>query len=114
MLCCYQAIRTLISHAASDAGHRSPPGLLHRRPRRGPQPHQRPGILFPLSSLTRPSPTWPSRSPATAASSPERPGRRYARETKRPGGRYKTRKPGQTTRLTPLTMIIFWLMPTRL
>ncbi|MGH3468176.1 MAG: hypothetical protein ACRDQF_10645 [Thermocrispum sp.] len=25
---------------------------------------------------------------------PERPGRRYARETKRPGGRYKTRKHG--------------------
>jgi hypothetical protein len=31
---------------------------------------------------------------------PERPGRRYERKTKRPGGRYKTRKPGQTARLT--------------
>ena len=29
---------------------------------------------------------------------PERPGRRYARETKRPGGRYKTRKRGQPSR----------------
>ena len=29
----------------------------------------------------------------------------------RPGGRYKTCKPGETTRLTPLTRIIFWLMP---
>ena len=43
---------------------------------------------------------------------PERPGRRYERKTKRPGGRYKTRKPGQTARLTPLTKIVFWLLPT--
>jgi hypothetical protein len=42
---------------------------------------------------------------------PGRPGRRYARETKRAGGRYKTRKPGQSSRLTPLTKIRFWLMP---
>ncbi len=42
---------------------------------------------------------------------PDRPGRRYKRETKRPGGRYKTRKPGQTARLTPLTVIRFWLLP---
>jgi hypothetical protein len=42
---------------------------------------------------------------------PLRPGRRYERRTKRPGGRYKTRKPGETTRLTPLTRIFFWLMP---
>jgi hypothetical protein len=39
------------------------------------------------------------------------PGRRYERKTKRPGGRYKTRKPGETARLTPLTRIVFWLMP---
>ncbi|MGE5289532.1 MAG: hypothetical protein ACM3ML_20505 [Micromonosporaceae bacterium] len=42
---------------------------------------------------------------------PRRPRRRYERKTKRPGGRYKTRKPGETTRLTPLTRIVFWLMP---
>lgn len=42
---------------------------------------------------------------------PGRPGRRYARETKRADGRYKTRKPGQSSRLTPLTKISFWLMP---
>ena len=42
---------------------------------------------------------------------PRRPGRRYERKTKRPGGRYKTRKPGETARLTPLTKIVFWLMP---
>jgi hypothetical protein len=41
---------------------------------------------------------------------PRRPGRRYERKTKRPSGRYKTRKPGQTTRLIPLTTIIYWLM----
>jgi hypothetical protein len=45
---------------------------------------------------------------------PARPGRRYQRKTKRPGGRYKTRKPGEITRLTPLTKIIFWRMPVRL
>ncbi len=32
-------------------------------------------------------------------------------ETKRAGGRYKTRKPGQSAKLTPLTVIKFWLMP---
>ena len=48
-------------------------------------------------------------SPATSC--PRRPGRRYERKTKRPGGRYKTRKPGETARLTPLTRIVFWLMP---
>ena len=42
---------------------------------------------------------------------PWRPGRRYERKTKRPGGRYKTRKPGETAQLTPLTRIVFWLMP---
>ena len=42
---------------------------------------------------------------------PERPGRRYERKAKRRGGRYKTRKPGQTARLTPVTRIIFWLLP---
>ena len=44
-------------------------------------------------------------------SSIARPGRRYERKTKRPGGRYKTRKPGETTRLTPMTKIMFWRMP---
>ena len=42
---------------------------------------------------------------------PERPGRRYARETKRPGGRYKTRRHGQPSQLTPLTVIKFWPLP---
>src|SRR5205807_2199169 len=42
---------------------------------------------------------------------PARPGRRYERTTKRPGGRYKTRKHGEATRLTPLTKVVFWLMP---
>jgi hypothetical protein len=42
---------------------------------------------------------------------PERPGRRYERKTKRRGGRYDARKPGQTSRLAPLTKIMFWLMP---
>jgi hypothetical protein len=41
----------------------------------------------------------------------ERPGRRNEQKTKRPGGRYMTRKPGQTSRLTPLTRVVFWLMP---
>ena len=42
---------------------------------------------------------------------PLRPGRRYERKTKQPGGRYKSRKPGETARLTPLIRIVFWLMP---
>jgi hypothetical protein len=42
---------------------------------------------------------------------PGRPGRRYARETKRSGGRYKTRRHGQSSLLTPLTVIKFWPLP---
>ena len=68
-------------------------------------------MLFPLTALTTSPPTWPSRSPSHRNLVPGRPGRRYERKTKRPGGRYKTRKPGETTRLTPLTRIVFWLMP---
>src|SRR5216684_3529947 len=75
MLCCYQAIRTLISQAADDAG---------LDPAR---------ITFARNLV------------------PGRPGRRYERKTKRPGGRYKTRKPGETARLTPLTRVVFWLLP---
>ena len=109
MLCCYQAIRTLISHAAAT------PGI---DPGRSPLPAPATGsaaasatrVPFPLTALTS------SRRPGLRDHLPRnlvpgRPGRRYARETKRPGGRYKTRKPGQTARLTPLTMIMFWLMP---
>ena len=110
MLCCYQAIRTLISHAADDAGHRPAADLLHRRPRGNPQPHQRLRMLFPLRNLTSSPPTWPPRSPHRHLV-PHRPGRRYERKTKRPGGRYKTRKHGEATRLTPLTKVVFWLMP---
>lgn len=42
---------------------------------------------------------------------PPRPDRRYQRETKRAGGRYKTRKPGESARLTPLTVIKYWRLP---
>ncbi len=42
---------------------------------------------------------------------PARPDRRYKRETKRAGGRYKTRKPGEPARLTPLTVIRYWRLP---
>ncbi len=42
---------------------------------------------------------------------PSRPDRRFKRETKRAGGRYKTRKPGESARLTPLTVIKYWRLP---
>ena len=37
------------------------PDLLHPRPRRNPQPHQRLRMLFPLTTSTTSPPTWPSR-----------------------------------------------------
>jgi hypothetical protein len=43
---------------------------------------------------------------------PGRPARRYKRETKGPGGPLQDRKPGQSARLTPRTVIRFWPMPT--
>jgi hypothetical protein len=42
---------------------------------------------------------------------PDRPDRRYKRETKRAGGRYTTRRPGEPAQLTPLTVIKFWRLP---
>ena len=110
MLCCYQAIRTLISHAAGDAGAGPGPHLLYPRPRRDPQPHQRLRMPFPLRPC-RDSRRSRLRDHLRPQSRPGRPGRRYERKTKRPGGRYKTRKPGETAQLTPLTRIVFWLMP---
>jgi hypothetical protein len=46
MLCCYQAIRTLISHAADTAGL-DPDNISFTRPRRHPEPYQRPGCFSP-------------------------------------------------------------------
>ena len=69
MLCCYQAIRTLISHAADDAGI-DPLRVSFTAARQAdPQPHQRLRMLFPLRNLTSSPPTWPPRSPGTATSS---------------------------------------------
>jgi hypothetical protein len=42
---------------------------------------------------------------------PHRPDRRYERATLRPNSRYKTRQPGESTTLTPLTKIKLWLLP---
>jgi len=46
---------------------RSPPDLLHSRPRRGTPAHQRLRLIFPLTASPASPPTWPSRSPFTAA-----------------------------------------------
>jgi hypothetical protein len=89
----------------------SHPHLIHTRPRRNPQPPQRLRMLFPLTAWPTAPRTSPTRSPAGATWSPNGPAAATERKTKRPGGRYKTRRPGQTARLTPLTTIVFWLMP---
>jgi hypothetical protein len=65
MLCCYQAIRTLISHAADNAGIDPRRISFTPCPRRRPGPHQRPRLLSPLTASANSSPTWPSRSPAS-------------------------------------------------
>ncbi len=72
MLCCYQAIRTLISHAADDAGL-DPARISFTRPRGNPKPHQRLRMLFPLKAWPPAPKTSPSRSPASATWSPSGP-----------------------------------------
>ena len=111
MLCCYQAIRALISDAAGDAGTRSAAGLLHRRPRGDPAPHQRLRDPFPPQELDQAVGDLAFEITCKRNLVGERPGRRYERKTKRPGGRYKTRNPARPARLTPLTRVVFWLMP---
>ena len=110
MLCCYQAIRTLISGAAGDAAWTQPASPS-------------PAPATPSAAASATPDAFPPDCLAGLAADlafeitfarnlvPVRPGRRYERKTKRPGGRYKTRKPGETARLTPLTRIIFWLLP---
>ena len=110
MLCCYQAIRTLISHAADDAGI-DPARISFTRARDAIRSRiSDSGCFSPdhLDDLTA-GLAFEISFPRNLV--PSRPGRRYERKTKRPGGRYKTRKPGEPTRLTPLTRIVFWLMP---
>ena len=104
------AERTLISRAAGGRRTRPRQDLLHPRPRReSAAASRRAPVAFPPTALATSPPTWSSRSPSPATSVPQRPGRRYERKTRRPGGRYKTRKPGEPARLTPLTRVVFWL-----
>jgi hypothetical protein len=110
MLCCYQAIRTLISHAASDAGL-DPARISFTRARDGIRSRISDSGCFPPDGLAQSTEDLAFEITCQRNLVPERPGRRYERKTKRPGGRYKTRKPGQTAPLTPLTTIVFWLMP---
>ena len=56
-------------------------------------------MLFPLSSLDDLTADLAFEITFARNLVPRRPGRRYERKTKRPGGRYKTRKPGEATRL---------------
>jgi hypothetical protein len=68
MLCCYQAIRTLISNAASDVGL-DPARISFTRARDGIRSRiSDSGMLPPLTALTASPPTWPLRSPSPATS----------------------------------------------
>ena len=42
---------------------------------------------------------------------PIREARSYARAQKRPGGRFRTKKPADRAPLTPRTKVIFWRLP---
>jgi hypothetical protein len=42
---------------------------------------------------------------------PIRQTRSYARAQKRPGGRFRTKKPADRAPLTPRTKVIFWRLP---
>src|SRR6266516_784153 len=110
MLCCYQAIRTLISHAADDAGI-DPARISFTRARDAIRSRISDSGCFPPDGLAESAEDLAFEITCQRNLVPRRPGRRYERKTKRPGGRYKTRKPGETTRLTPLTRVVFWLMP---
>lgn len=110
MLCCYQAIRTLISRAADDVGL-DPARISFTRARDGIRSRISDSGCFPPDLLGALAAGLAFEITFHRNFVPERPGRRYERKTKRPGGRYKTRKRGETARLTPLTMVVFWLMP---
>ena len=109
MLCCYQAIRLLISDAASQESI---------DPRRVSFTAARDAVRRRISEPGTFSPQELDDALADLAFEitfhrnllPWRPGRRYAWETKRSGGRYKTRKHGDSSHLMPPTTIRFWRM----
>lgn len=110
MLCCYQAIRTLISHAA-DTAEIDPSRISFTRARDAIQGRiSDPGCFSPpalddlLTDLA-----FEVTLPRHLV--PPRPDRRYKRETNRASGRYKTRRPDEPARLTPLTVIKYWRLP---
>ena len=82
MLCCYQAIRTLISHAAADACW-TPPGSPSPAPATESAAASATPDAFPPTASTTSPPTWPSRSPSPATSCPPRPA---AATSARPSG----------------------------
>ena len=69
MLCHYQAIRTLISHAAGDAAW-TRPGSPSPAPATESGAASATPEAFPLTASTTSPPTWPSRSPSPATSYP--------------------------------------------
>lgn len=102
MLCCCQPIRRLINHAA-DTAEIDPTRISFTHARHAIQGRiSDPGSFSPpdLDDLVADL-TFEITLPPHLV--PSRPNRRFKRETKRAGGRYKTRKPGESARLTPLT-----------
>jgi hypothetical protein len=110
MLCCYQAIRTLISHAAGTTGL-DPSRISFTRARDAIRTRISDPGCFPPLDLDDLLADLTFKITHRRNLVPPRPGRRYKRETKRAGGRYKTRQPGKSARLTPLTTIKYWLLP---
>ena len=110
MLCCYQAIRTLIGPPPETPAWTRPASPLPA-PATGSAAASATPDAFPPDGLAGTVADLAFEITFARNLVPRRPGRRYERKTKRPGGRYKTRKPGETAQLTPLTRIIFWLMP---
>jgi len=111
MLCTYQAIRTLICHAAAAEG---------LDPNRISFTRAKEAIAARVSDAAAFSP------PADLADLHDdliaeithrrhlvtvRPPRAYARAQKRPGGRFRTKKPADRAPLIPRTKIIFCPLP---
>src|SRR5258708_34579175 len=100
MLCCYQAIRTLISHAADGAGL-DPRTVSFTRARDAVRSRISDSGSFPPQGLDELAADLAFEITYHGTLAPARPRRRYERKTKRPGAPDNPRKPGETVRRAP-------------
>ncbi len=107
LLCTYRAIRTLIYHAATTQGL-DPDRISFTRTKEAIAARVTGAAAFPPADLADLHEDLIAEITHPRHLVPVRPDRSYARAQKRPGGRFRTKKPADRPPRTPRTTITFW------